>query len=179
MAQPGAKPAGKMDLSDMTKLSADVSKRDLEELIAETVDTDKSDYCVVTGIHVHNWAPQVRARAAAPSRLRDARVRTQVVDARARALTRERPHTRARAPRDDARSRPTQRRALAPHATTRALARAVRRRRAQPRVRCADGVLLGRPRLPRGPPHLLIALHCGSIRRAARARTRARARARA
>jgi len=58
MAQPGAKPAGKMDLSDMTKLSADVSKRDLEELIAETVDTDKSDYCVVTGIHVHNWAPQ-------------------------------------------------------------------------------------------------------------------------
>ena len=64
MAQPGAKPAGKMDLSDMTKLSADVSKRDLEELIAETVDTDKSDYCVVTGIHVHNWAPQVRARSA-------------------------------------------------------------------------------------------------------------------
>ena len=123
MAQPGAKPAGKMDLSDMTKLSADVSKRDLEELIAETVDTDKSDYCVVTGIHVHNWAPQVCARVAAASRLRDARVRTQVVDARARALTltRERPHTRARAPRDDARSRT--RSSAAPSPTSSSLCR--------------------------------------------------------
>ena len=121
MAQPGAKPAGKMDLSDMTKLSADVSKRDLEELIAETVDTDKSDYCVVTGIHVHNWAPQVRARVAAPSRPRDARVRTQVVDARARALTRELPHTRARAPRDDARSRT--RSSAAPSQTSSSLCR--------------------------------------------------------
>ena len=49
--------ATKMDLADMTLLTVSAARQDLEELIAEMVDPAAADYCVLSGVHVHNWAP--------------------------------------------------------------------------------------------------------------------------
>jgi hypothetical protein len=57
MAQPGAPNPKKIGLADMTILAAGTAREDLEELIADCVDTKAADYCVITGIHVHNWGP--------------------------------------------------------------------------------------------------------------------------
>lgn len=43
----------KPDLVELTKISADIIRRQLEKAITATVKTDKADYAVVCGIQIH------------------------------------------------------------------------------------------------------------------------------
>lgn len=45
-----------MNLVQMTKLAERQITKDLETLIEQTVDSDKFDYAVCTGIHIHQWS---------------------------------------------------------------------------------------------------------------------------
>lgn len=45
-----------MTLVDMTSLAERTITADLEGLVKQTVDPNQSDYAVITGVHVHNWA---------------------------------------------------------------------------------------------------------------------------
>jgi hypothetical protein len=45
-----------MTLVDMTSLAERTITADLEGLVKQTVDPNVSDYAVITGVHVHNWA---------------------------------------------------------------------------------------------------------------------------
>ena len=40
---------------DITKVAERTISDDLEYLISKTVDTNKADYAVVTGVQIHNW----------------------------------------------------------------------------------------------------------------------------
>ena len=41
---------------DVTKVAERTISDDLEFLISKTVNTDKADYAVITGVQIHNWA---------------------------------------------------------------------------------------------------------------------------
>ncbi|EFN53712.1 hypothetical protein CHLNCDRAFT_8957, partial [Chlorella variabilis] len=45
-----------LSLVDITKVAERTISDDLEFLISKTVNTDKADYAVVTGVQIHNWA---------------------------------------------------------------------------------------------------------------------------
>ncbi|PSC70098.1 low-CO2 inducible [Micractinium conductrix] len=45
-----------LSLVDITKVAERTISDDLEYLISKTVDTNKADYAVITGVQVHNWA---------------------------------------------------------------------------------------------------------------------------
>ena len=45
---------------DITKVAERTISDDLEYLISKTVDTNKADYAVVTGVQIHNWGADFR-----------------------------------------------------------------------------------------------------------------------
>ncbi|KAL4856957.1 hypothetical protein ACK3TF_002657 [Chlorella vulgaris] len=45
-----------LTLVDVTKVAERTISDDLEFLISKTVNTDKADYAVITGVQIHNWA---------------------------------------------------------------------------------------------------------------------------
>lgn len=44
-----------IDLADITKLAEEQITNDLETLISKTVDRNRADYAVFTGIQIHTW----------------------------------------------------------------------------------------------------------------------------
>eukprot|EP00873_Tetraselmis_striata_P012561 jgi/Tetstr1/432825/TSEL_022176.t1 len=49
-------PVSQLDLDTLTLLAEEAITKDLEALIAESVDPARADYAVVTGVQIHNWA---------------------------------------------------------------------------------------------------------------------------
>jgi len=48
-----------MSLADLTKVAERTITDDLECLIEKAVDVRKADFAVVTGVEIHNWAPEL------------------------------------------------------------------------------------------------------------------------
>lgn len=47
-----------LDLADITHIAERQITYDLETLIDHSVDSKKADYAVITGVQIHNWAPE-------------------------------------------------------------------------------------------------------------------------
>ena len=52
-------PIESMNLADFTKVAERTITDDLECLIEKAVDVRKADFAVVTGVEIHNWAPEL------------------------------------------------------------------------------------------------------------------------
>lgn len=48
-----------MDLAEITKVAERTITDDLEYLIEKAVNVEKADFAVVTGVEIHNWAPEL------------------------------------------------------------------------------------------------------------------------